>query len=212
VSVSESIVNKERELIMQRTNVGMKAFATAACLAVIALAGCSSTPDAPAKVEEGTTGQTQNPNSGLGTGTTGAPPPVVSAGDVGSAGKTAGMDPALTDPRNPLSKRSIFYDYDSFVVKDDYKPLVEAHAAYLKKNPNARIVVEGNTDERGSREYNLALGQKRSESVKRVLSLLGVSDAQVQTVSFGEEKPRNASATESAYSENRRCDIRYVGE
>jgi peptidoglycan-associated lipoprotein len=197
---------------MQLQNVTMKALVTAACFALIGLAGCSSTPDAPAKVEEGSMGQTQNPNTGLGTGTGGAPPPVVSAGDVSGAGKTGGMDPALTDPRSPLSKRSIFYDYDSFVVKDEYKPLVEAHAAYLKKNANARIVVEGNTDERGSREYNLALGQKRSESVKRVLSLLGVNEAQVQTVSFGEEKPRNPAANESAYAENRRCDIRYVGE
>ena len=93
----------------------------------------------------------------------------------------------LKDPRSPLSRREIFYDYDSFVVKDEYKPLLEAHAAYLKSNRNARVTVEGNTDERGSREYNLALGQKRSESVKRVLTLLGVNEAQIETVSFGEE-------------------------
>ena len=90
--------------------------------------------------------------------------------------------------------------------------MLEAHAAYLKQNRNARIKVEGNTDERGSREYNLALGQKRSESVKRVLTLLGVADSQIDTVSFGEEKPRNPASTEAAYSENRRCDLAYAGE
>ena len=118
----------------------------------------------------------------------------------------------LKDPRSPLSRREIFYDYDSFVVKDEYKPLLEAHAAYLKSNRNARVTVEGNTDERGSREYNLALGQKRSESVKRVLTLLGVNEAQIETVSFGEEKPRNPASSEAAWSENRRCDLRYAGE
>ena len=111
-----------------------------------------------------------------------------------------------------MSRREIFYDYDSFIVKDEYKPLLEAHAAYLKNNRNARIKVEGNTDERGSREYNLALGQKRSESVKRVLTLLGVSESQIDTVRFGEEKPRNPASNESAYAENRRCDLLYSGE
>ncbi|MFN3628774.1 MAG: OmpA family protein, partial [Casimicrobiaceae bacterium] len=90
--------------------------------------------------------------------------------------------------------------------------LLEAHAAYLKRNPQARIVIEGNTDERGSREYNLALGQKRSESVKRVLMLLGVAEAQIEAVSFGEEKPRRTGSTEADHAENRRADIRYVGE
>ena len=88
----------------------------------------------------------------------------------------------------------------------------DLHAAYLKNNRNVRIKVEGNTDERGSREYNLALGQKRSESVKRVLTLLGVSDSQIDTVSLGEEKPRNPASNESAYAENRRCDLAYAGE
>jgi peptidoglycan-associated lipoprotein len=179
------------------------------------LSACSSTPDKPAAVEDrasstATTGTTPS-TQGLSTGTA-SPSGVTSAGDVGSAANAGGLDPALRDPNSPLSKRSIFFDYDSFTVRDEYKATVEAHAAYLKRTPRARIVLEGNTDERGSREYNLALGQKRSEAVKRVMALLGVSDSQIETVSFGEEKPRNPSSTEQAWAENRRADIRYVGE
>ena len=180
--------------------------------AAAALAGCSSTPETVAPVETRT---------GTGTGTTTAAPDAGTStsgvgGTPGASGTTMPGTSAtgnpLKDPRSPLSRREIFYDYDSFTVKDEYKPLLEAHAAYLKQNRNARIKVEGNTDERGSREYNLALGQKRSESVKRVLTLLGVADAQIETVSFGEEKPRDPASSEAAYSQNRRCDLAYAGE
>ena len=177
--------------------------------AAAALAGCTSTPETVAPVETRTS-----------TGSTAAADPATSTSGVGTTAGVSGSTIAgasgagnpLKDPRSPLSRREIFYDYDSFTVKDEYKPLLEAHAAYLKQNRNARIKVEGNTDERGSREYNLALGQKRSESVKRVLTLLGVSDGQIDTVSFGEEKPRNPASSEAAYSENRRCDLLYAGE
>ncbi len=180
--------------------------------AAAALAGCSSTPEtvAPTETRTGTTSTTVTPDAGTSTsgvgGTQGA------TGTTMPGGSTTTSSNALRDPRSPLSRREIFYDYDSFTVKDEYKPLLEAHANYLKQNRNARIKVEGNTDERGSREYNLALGQKRSESVKRVLTLLGVTDSQIDTVSFGEEKPRNPASTEAAYSENRRCDLAYAGE
>jgi peptidoglycan-associated lipoprotein len=189
----------------------LKSALLAGCVAL--LSACTSTSETPAAVEDksGTPTTGAPSTQGLSTGTA-APGNVASAGTVGSAANADGLDPALRDPRSPLSKRSIFFDYDSFTVKDEYKALVEAHAAYLKRTPKARIVVEGNTDERGSREYNLALGQKRSEAVKRVMSLLGVSEAQVESVSFGEEKPRNSTQSESAYAENRRADIRYVGE
>ena len=118
----------------------------------------------------------------------------------------------LTDPGSILSKRSIFYDYDSDVIKDEFKPVVTAHAQYLSQNRNAKIAVQGNTDERGSREYNLALGQRRADSVKKMMMLLGVQEAQIETVSFGEEKPRATGTDEAAYSQNRRSDIVYVGE
>jgi len=118
----------------------------------------------------------------------------------------------LTDPGNVLSKRSVFFDYDSTAVKDEFKPLVTAHAKYLTDNRGRRVVVQGNTDERGSREYNLALGQRRAESVKKMMMLLGATDSQIETVSFGEEKPRSAGSDESAWAQNRRADIVYDGE
>jgi peptidoglycan-associated lipoprotein len=121
------------------------------------------------------------------------------------------VDP-LKDPGNILSKRSVFYDYDSNVVKDEFKPLVTAHSQFLKDNRNRKITIQGNTDERGSREYNIALGQRRADSVKQMMILLGVQEAQIETVSFGEEKPRSAGKDESAFSENRRSDLVYDGE
>ncbi len=118
----------------------------------------------------------------------------------------------LKDPNNILSKRSVYYDLDSFTVKDEYKSMIEAHAQYLKQNGKAKAFLQGNTDERGSREYNLALGQKRAESVKKMMSVLGVSDNQMETVSFGEEKPKAEGHDEGAWAQNRRTDIIYQGE
>ena len=119
---------------------------------------------------------------------------------------------ALTDPNNILSKRSIFFDYDSNLIKDEFRPIVTAHARYLQQNPAAKMRVEGNADERGSREYNLALGQRRSDAVKQMLQLLGAKAEQVESVSFGEEKPRCSEAAESCWAQNRRGDIAYPGE
>ena len=118
----------------------------------------------------------------------------------------------LKDPGNILSKRSVYYDYDSSVVKDEFKPLVTAHARYLAQNRSAKMVIQGNTDERGSREYNIALGQRRADSVKQMMLLLGAQEAQIETVSFGEEKPRAPGKDEASFSENRRSDIVYQGE
>ncbi len=117
------------------------------------------------------------------------------------------------DPRSMLNKqRSVFFDYDSAVIKDEYKPLVTAHSRFLTANRAQKITIEGNTDERGSREYNIALGQRRADSVKQMMMLLGVQEGQIETVSFGEEKPRNPGHDEAAFSENRRSDIRYAGD
>ncbi len=188
-----------------------------AAAAATALAACSSTPETVAPVENRTDTGSTTVTPGAGATTSGVAGNANAAGTATNAGgnmaaSTLSGGNALRDPRSPLSRREIYYDYDSFTVRDEYKPLLEAHAAYLKSNRNARIKVEGNTDERGSREYNLALGQKRAESVKRVLTLLGVSDAQIDTVSFGEEKPKNPASSEAAFSENRRCDLAYAGE
>ena len=122
----------------------------------------------------------------------------------------AGQDPALKT--GVLAQRSIFYDLDQYDIKDQYKPLVEAHAKYLRDHPGRKMLVQGNTDERGSREYNVSLGQKRSEGVKRMLLLLGAKEDQVESVSLGEEKPRAEGHDEAAWSQNRRSDILYQGE
>lgn len=177
-------------------------------LIVAALAGCSSTPSTEAPVDDRSAGAGTG-----GPGSTGAQTGGAGGGGVtGSAtGSGVGGNP-LRDPNNVLSKRSVYFDFDSFVVKEEYRPLVEAHARYLQQNRNARMTVQGNTDERGSREYNIALGQKRADSVKRMMMLLGATENQIETVSFGKEKPRNQGHDESAWAENRRDDILYSGE
>lgn len=164
-------------------------------LAAAVLAACSSTP------------------TGDGTG--------ASVEDRGTGGSVARVDAgqpsgsgiaALRDPKSILSKREIFFDFDSYVIREDAKPLVEAHAKFLVGNPTMKMLIQGNADERGSREYNLALGQKRAEAVRKALTLLGAKDAQIEAVSLGEEKPKNAGHDEAAWAENRRGDILYSGE
>lgn len=103
----------------------------------------------------------------------------------------------------------IYFDFDSFVIKDEFKPVLAAHAKYLRETAAAKVSIAGHTDERGGREYNLALGQKRAEAVKKALSLLGVSEGQLEAVSFGEEKPAAAGQDEAAFSKNRRAELNY---
>lgn len=118
----------------------------------------------------------------------------------------------LQDPSSILSQRSVYYDYDSYTVKNEYRELVLAHARFLRDNPNASVLLQGNTDDRGSREYNLALGQRRADNVKNMMTLAGARDAQIESVSLGEEKPRAMGNNESSWAENRRTDILYRGE
>ncbi|MEO8039172.1 MAG: peptidoglycan-associated lipoprotein Pal [Betaproteobacteria bacterium] len=117
----------------------------------------------------------------------------------------------LKDPSSPLSKRSIFYDYDRFDVKEDYRPLIEAHAKFMLDNQEVKMRIEGNCDERGSTEYNLSLGQRRADGVKRALMVLGVPANRVESVSYGEEKPKATGQDDESYSENRRSDLVYPG-
>jgi peptidoglycan-associated lipoprotein len=105
--------------------------------------------------------------------------------------------------------RLVYFDYDSYVIKPEFQKLIEAQARYLASDRSLRVVIEGHTDERGGREYNLALGQRRAEAVRRALGLLGVSEEQVEAVSFGEEKPVAEGSDESAWSQNRRAEISY---
>jgi peptidoglycan-associated lipoprotein len=172
------------------------------------LAGCQSTPkDEGPKVEDRSPVmadtkpvQPARPETGPTTGST--------------KPDTVGGDPlaALKDPNNILSRRSVFFDYDSNAVKEEFRPLVTAHANFVSQNRQQRMTIQGNTDERGSREYNLALGQRRADAVKQMMTLLGAPSASIETVSFGEEKPRAQGDNEQAYAENRRADIVYQHE
>lgn len=118
----------------------------------------------------------------------------------------------LTDPKSILSKRSVFYDFDTYAVKPEFRPMVDAHAAYVRQHPGASVTIEGNADERGSREYNLALGQRRADGVKSLMVLLGAPERQIETVSVGEERPKAAGHDETAWAQNRRSDIVYKRE
>ena len=118
----------------------------------------------------------------------------------------------LQDPNSILSQRSVYYEYDSYSVKSEYRELVLSHARFLRDNASANVILQGNTDDRGSREYNLALGQRRADSVRNMMTLAGARDEQIESVSLGEEKPRALGHGESAWSQNRRTDILYRGE
>jgi len=122
--------------------------------------------------------------------------------------ETGNVDP-LNDPKGVLANRSVYFDFDSYVVRDDGKPVVENHSAFLAKNKQRHILIQGNTDDRGGTEYNLALGQKRAEAVRKSMAALGVADGQMEAVSLGEEKPKSTGSGESAWAENRRADIVY---
>lgn len=118
----------------------------------------------------------------------------------------------FTDPANPLSQRSIYFGFDAYDVAPEYVPYIEAHAKWLIEHPEVKIAIQGNTDERGGREYNLALGQKRSEAVKQRLVLMGVPASRLEAVSFGKEKPVATGHTEEAWTQNRRADLVYPAE
>jgi peptidoglycan-associated lipoprotein len=116
----------------------------------------------------------------------------------GAGGATAGMP----------TQRVVYFDYDSFAIKDDYKPVIDAHAKVLVSQSARRLVIEGHTDERGGREYNLALGQKRAQAVLRSLALLGVAEGRLEAVSFGQERPAVQGSDESAFARNRRAELK----
>lgn len=185
----------------------MNRLLTAATIGMLmALAGCAATPTAEqsgAAVEDrGKPVGPPGPVPAKPTPDTGTKPLVTAP--LGAA--------ALKDPGNILSRRSVYFDFDSNLVKDEYRPLVTAHARYLQQNPGTKIRIEGHADERGSREYNIALGQRRSEAVKQMMQLLGARADQIEPVSFGEEKPKNPGHDEASWAENRRGDIVYQGE
>ncbi|MFT4100937.1 MAG: peptidoglycan-associated lipoprotein Pal [Burkholderiaceae bacterium] len=175
---------------MKRFAMSLTVLASAAVLAA-----CSS----GVKLDEnaGKTASVVN-NAGAGTGTSRPVAPVT----------VATPDP-LNDPSGVLAKRSVYFDFDSFAIRDDGRPVVENHSRYLATNKDRKVVLQGNTDDRGSREYNLALGQKRAEAVRKAMLSLGVADTQLEAVSFGEEKPKASNDDETGRAENRRVDLAY---
>jgi peptidoglycan-associated lipoprotein len=173
---------------------------TTAISASLLLAACSSQPPAPE--------QSANSSSTSSDGKTGM--------STTAPVSTSAVDPyslaALKDPQSAVYKRSVFFDYDQYVIKDEFKSLVESHGMFLVKNSQIKMLIQGNGDERGSREYNIALGQKRADAIKKALLLQGATEAQIESVSLGEEKPVCTDSTESCWSQNRRGDMRYTGE
>jgi peptidoglycan-associated lipoprotein len=168
-------------------------------VAISVLAGCSSQP-----LTEQTAASVEDRN-----------PEAVKVSEVRPiiiTGANESIDPRLKDPGNPLSKRTIYFDLDSFIVKDEHKILLEHHARFLASNGKYKMLIQGNTDERGTREYNLALGQKRSEAIKKVLKLVGAREDQLEAVSLGEERPACSKSSEDCWATNRRGDMLYSGE
>jgi peptidoglycan-associated lipoprotein len=127
----------------------------------------------------------------------------------GSGSGKFGSQP-WNDPSSPLFEKSVYFGFDEYTVQTKYQKMLSAHASYLKANPKQKVIIQGNTDERGTAEYNLALGQRRSDAVRKSLNLMGVSDDQMEAVSFGKEKPKAEGDTEAAWAENRRADIVYI--
>ena len=184
--------------------------ALAAAAALVLLAGCES----PSKITSPSSAtvplDTRSPGAGAGGSATPgatagvAPQSGVSTVNLGPSGAAAGGAALLAAP----SQRIVYFDFDSFVIKDEFKGLLDSHAKVLAREGGKRLVVEGHTDDRGGREYNLALGQKRAESVLKSLSLLGVPERQLEAVSFGAERPAATGTEESAWSRNRRAELK----
>lgn len=170
-------------------------------LSAVLLAACSSTPVDP---NAGKPAGTSAAGATGAASTTGAAKPVAA-----STVATVSLPPHL-DPKSAIAtERSVFFNYDVFTIKSDYAALIERHGKYLASRPALSIRVEGNADERGSAEYNLALGQKRAQAVVQALKIVGAKDGQMEAVSWGEERPRSAGHDEAAWAENRRADLQY---
>jgi peptidoglycan-associated lipoprotein len=131
-------------------------------------------------------------------------------GDSANSGSGNFGSQPWNDPQSPLYQRSVYFDLNEYTVQTKYQKTLSAHASYLKANAKQKVIIQGNTDERGTAEYNLALGQRRSDAVRKSLNLMGVSDDQMEAVSFGKEKPKAEGDNEAAWAENRRADIVYI--
>ncbi len=176
---------------------GFKLYAAIVALAAL-MSACSTVKlDEPAAVED--RGGSKSAPATSASSSTGA----------GDTGKSAKVTDPLDDPSSVLAQRSVYFDLDKYDVKAEFTPLIEAHGKYLASHPNRKVIIQGNTDERGGSEYNLALRQKRAEAVRRALLAAGAKDSQLEAVSFGKEKPKATGSNEAAWAENRRADLAY---
>jgi peptidoglycan-associated lipoprotein len=175
----------------------MRALTTTALLitSTFLFTACSTTPTAETSAQAG--------------GTTTQPAATATAQPVAAAPAPAAAPAKAAAPIFIPTKRNVFFDFDSFVIKPEFNPMIEAHAEYLKAHPSKKATIQGNADERGGSEYNLALGQKRADAERRSLELLGVQASQLEAISFGKEKPRSHGHNEAAWADNRRADIVY---
>ncbi|NDH44002.1 MAG: peptidoglycan-associated lipoprotein Pal, partial [Betaproteobacteria bacterium] len=126
-----------------------------------------------------------------------------------SSSTSTGLPAALSNPASPVFRKIVYFDFDSFEIREEFRGLIQAHANFLQSNKQLKVSIQGHTDERGTREYNLALGQKRAEALRKALVTLGVPDAQLEAVSLGEEKPMNQGTDETAFAQNRRAELVY---
>ena len=183
-----------------------KTYLALAMTAILITTGCSSTEE-EGGLADSTQGTDASTTSGYNDGS-------MSGSQFGSgnglgSGSGANLGPEFSDPNNPLSKQVIYFEIDSSQVKQDYVSVVAAHARYLASHPNQRVILAGHADERGSSEYNIALGEQRSKSVERMMRSQGVTGSQLEVVSYGEEKPVASGHDESAWSQNRRVEVGY---
>ncbi|MDD5321132.1 MAG: peptidoglycan-associated lipoprotein Pal [Methylococcales bacterium] len=183
----------------------------ALAISTLMLSACSETEEKDASLTDGsqTTGSGINDASTSGLNATPGMSGSAMSGVSGSGDYASTLGPEFNDPNNPLSKRTIYFMLDSSEVMPDFVPVIAVHAQYLIANPAQRITLEGNADERGSREYNIALGEQRAKSVASMMKVQGVSENQLQIVSYGEEKPAAFGSDEEAWEKNRRVEIVY---
>jgi peptidoglycan-associated lipoprotein len=182
-------------------NINNRFILAATMAATLFLGACSHTPVTSSTAESTATTSTTAPA---------APTANTQTPGVTTASATA-MDVApYLDPKNPLSQqRSVYFDFDQYVVKPAADGLIEMHGKFLASHPTVSIKIEGNTDEQGGAEYNLALGQKRAEAVRKALAVYGVKANQMEAISFGKEKPKATGHDEAAHAQNRRADLAY---
>jgi peptidoglycan-associated lipoprotein len=190
---------------ISKSNIRTRTFFGVVVLAMLSLSAC----DTPTKLNPDSLAPVESRNTGGNAASTGAASNAVAAQsavptvDLNKTMAGAGAGPAAGN-----GQRVVYFDYDSFAIRDDFKAVIDSQAKMLAANKGKRVVVEGHADQRGGREYNLALGQKRAAAVVSSLTLLGVSDAQLEAVSFGQERPAVQGSDESAWSKNRRAELK----